>query len=213
VISNDRNCSIQTNKNTFYQNNIIWVEKVKEFVPIEDGLHLSSVYQLQPYDIALKGNFRIGIKYDKDLVEHSNLGIYYYDGKTSNWIYIPTENNRRKQILTGELSQMDAITIIQDLDSPKIINMFPANGGRYQIQDVKHISIHVNDAISGIESEESSFDLLLNDNPVYPAYQPIKKEISYSFNQTLSSGQHKIDFKVRDRMGNEKSKTIYFVVY
>ena len=213
VISNDRNCSIETKPGTFYQTNVIWIDNVKEFAPVTDGFHLSPVYQIQPFDLALKSKFRVGIRYDRDLVEHSNLGIYYYEGKEEKWVYTPTENNRRKQILTAELEQMDAVTIIQDLDSPQIKNTFPGNSGRYHIQDVNRIEIEVDDSISGIESEEASFDLLLNDNPVYPAYQPLKKTVSYNFDHPLKEGQHKIDFKVRDRMGNESAGTIYFSVY
>ncbi len=213
VISNDRNCSIETKPGTFYQTNVIWIDKVKEFAPVTDGFHLSPVYQIQPFDLAIKSKFRVGIRYDRDLVEHSNLGIYYYDGKDEEWVYTPTENNRRKQILTAELEKMDAVTIIQDLDSPQIKNTFPGNSGRYHIQDVNRIEIEVDDSISGIESEEASFDLLLNDNPVHPAYQPLKKTVSYNFDHPLKEGQHKIDFKVRDRMGNESAGTIYFSVY
>ena len=213
VISNDRNCSIETKPGTFYQTNVIWIDNVKEFAPVTDGFHLSPVYQIQPFDLALKSKFRVGIRYDRDLVEHSNLGIYYYEGKEEKWVYTPTENNRRKQILTAEMEQMDAVTVIQDLDSPQIKNTFPGNSGRYHIQDVNRIEIEVDDSISGIESEEASFDLLLNDNPVYPAYQPLKKTVSYNFDHPLKEGQHKIDFKVRDRMGNESARTIYFSVY
>ena len=213
IISNDRNCSIQTQPNTFYQTNVTWIDQIKEFVPVKDGFHLSPVYQLQPYDLILKNKFRVWIQYERDLAAHTNLGIYYYDQKGGEWVYTPTENNQRKQILAAELSQMAAVTVIQDLDSPQIKNMFPANSARYQIQDVNEIKIVVDDPISGIESEEASFDLLFNDTPIFFAYQPIKKEISYPFNQPLTAGQHKIEFKVRDRMGNESAETIYFVVY
>ena len=53
----------------------------------------------------------------------------------------------------------------------------------------------------------------LNENILYPAYQPIKKIISYNLDQLLNRGSHKIDFKAYDRMGNESSKIIYFSVY
>lgn len=213
VASQDRNCSIQTQKNTFYQTNIIWIDKVNEFAPLTEGYHLSPVYQLQPYDITLKNKFKVGIRYERDLAAHSNLGIYYYDPKNEKWVYTATENNQRKQILTAELTKMDAVTVIQDLDSPLIKRTFPADGGRYHIKDVKKIKIVVDDLISGINSHESSFDLLFNEKPVFCAYQPIKKEISYSFEQPLTADQHKIDFTVRDRMGNESAETIYFVVF
>tara|TARA_B110000438_G_scaffold107439_1_gene105614 strand:- start:9136 stop:11391 length:2256 start_codon:yes stop_codon:yes gene_type:complete len=213
AISNDRNCSIETKPGTFYQSSVIWIDQVEEFVPVINGFHLSPVYQLQPYDLAIKGDFKVGIRYDRDLVKHSNLGIYFFDGKAGKWVYAPTENNQRKQILKATIEHMDAVTVIQDLDSPQIIKTFPGNGGRYHIEDVNNILIEVSDSISGIESEESSFNLSLNDNPVYPAYQPIKKQISFDFDQPLKEGQHKITFKVRDRMGNEASETIYFSVY
>ena len=213
IFSTDRICSIETKPGTFFQTNTAWIQEVDKFVPITDGFHLSNVYQLQPFDLALKGKFHIGIKYDRDLVEHSNLGIYFYDIKSKKWVYAKTENNKRKQILTAELDQMDAITIIQDLDSPQILDTFPGNSGRYHIRDVNSIRIEVDDPISGIESEEGSFELKLNGKKLYPAFQPLKQIISYNLNQPLSEGQHKIDFKVKDRLGNESREIIYFVVY
>ncbi len=213
IFSNDRNCSIKTLPGTFYQENVVWIDQVTEFAPVNKGFHFSSVYQLQPYDLALKGKFQIGIRYSNDLVEHSNLGIYFYNPKEQDWIYINTTNNHRKLILTAEMETLDAVTIIQDLDSPVIKKMYPGNGGRYHIQDINKISIQVDDYLSGIESNESSFDLKINEVIVYPAYQPIKKIISYNLDQPLNAGSHKIHFKVRDKMGNESEKTIYFSTY
>ena len=74
--------------------------------------------------------------------------------------YSETENNRRKQILTAELDRMDAVTVIQDLDSARIKKTFPGNSGRYHIRDVNKIIIDVEDRLSGIDEKESSFDLI-----------------------------------------------------
>ena len=38
---------------------------------------------------------------------------------------------------------MDAVTVIQDLDSPRIKKTFPGNSGRYHIRDVNKIIIEV----------------------------------------------------------------------
>ena len=213
AISQDKNCSVQILPQTLYQTNVIWIEKVKEYAPIKEGFHLSSVYQLQPFNIPLRDEFKIGIRYDFDLVEHSNLGIYYYDGKEEQWTYIPTENNRRKQILTASLARFDAVTVIQDLEPPVIVSMHPGNGAGYKAGDVKDIRITVDDKISGIEPEETSFELTLNGQPLYIAYQPVKKEISYVFQQPLKDGPHQINFTVRDRFGNNASKTAFFSIY
>ena len=212
IFSNDRNCSIKTLPGTFYQTNAVWINEVEEYTPVHKGFHLSPVYQLQPYDLALKGKFQIGIRYNKELAEHSNLGIYHYNQKEEEWVYNETENNRRKLILTSTMESLDAITVIQDLDSPIIKKTTPGNGGRYYPQDLNKISITVDDYLSGIESTESSFDLLLNEKIIYPSYQPIKKIISYNLDQPLKKGSHKIEFKVRDRMSNESSTIIYFSI-
>ena len=69
-------------------------------------------------------------------------------------------------ILTASLDHMEAVTIIQDLDSPKITKFFPGNGGRYNKEDIRKISVYVDDALSGIEAKESSFSLKLNDDAI-----------------------------------------------
>jgi hypothetical protein len=212
-LSQDKNCSVQILPQTLYQTNVVWIEKVKEHAPIKEGFHLSSVYQLQPFNIPLRDEFKVGIRYDFDLVEHSNLGIYYYDGKEEQWTYIPTENNRRKQILTASLARFDAVTVIQDLEPPVIVSMHPGNGAGYKAGDVKDIRITVDDKISGIEPDETSFELTLNGQPLYIAYQPVKKEISYVFQQPLKDGPHQINITVRDRFGNNASKTAFFSIY
>ena len=56
------------------------------------------------------------------------------------------------------------------------------------------------------------FNNTLNEKILYPSYQPIKKIISYNFDKPLKKGSHKIEFKVRDRMNNESSETIYFSI-
>ena len=61
---------------------------MKTSAPIKNGFQLSPVYQLQPFDLALKGEIQVGIRYKKDLSEHKNLGIYYYDPKKENGIML-----------------------------------------------------------------------------------------------------------------------------
>ena len=75
------------------------------------------------------------------------------------------------------------------------------------------ILIKVEDSISGIESKEESFRLRLNDTDLYPSFQPIKNLVKYNFDKTLNKGSHKVDFKVKDKMGNQANSTIYFTVY
>ena len=213
AFSIDRNCSVKSSPGSFYQNSVMWIDEVEISAPIKKGFQLSPVYQLQPFDLALKGEVQVSIRYDKDLSEHKNLGIYYYNPKKEKWNYATTKNNRRKMILTASLEHMDAITIIQDLEPPKISKMFPGNGGRYNIKDMNKISITVEDHLSGIEAKESSFSLKLNETVLYPAFQPIQQKVSYNLDKQLNRGSYSISFKVKDRMENETNKIIYFSVF
>ena len=122
------------------------------------------------------------------------------------------KNNRKKMILTSSLEHMDAITIIQDLDPPNITKFF-RKWRALKKEDINKISITVEDHLSGIEAKESSFSLKLNETVLYPAFQPIQQKVSYNLDNQLERGSYIINFKVKDRMENESSKTIYFSVY
>ena len=132
--------------------------------------------------------------------------------KEQKWTYTPTKNNPKRQFLSSSLGQFDAVTIIQDLEPPKILKTFPAHGGHYETQDINKIKIDVDDALSGIESEEASFSLTLDGQSVYFAYQPVIKQLSYTLGRTLRSGNHKFEVALRDRVGNETQKKVLFSI-
>ena len=210
IISKDKNCSIQTLTNTVYSPTAIWIEKVEKHAPIKNGYHLSPVYQLQPFDRVLKNEFLLGLRYSNRLSGHTKMGIYYYDEKSEDWVYIETKNNNDKNILTAKLDQFHAVTIIQDLVPPKILKTYPANGGYYIGKDIKKISINIEDSISGIEPKEKSFEIKLNGNRLFCAYQPVKKQITYDIDRGMNPGNHQLDIVVNDRVGNKKSHTVSF---
>ena len=212
ILSKDRNCSIQTSSSTVYTATAVWIDKVNEYAPIEIGYHLSPVYQLQPFNQALQDSFLIGMRYKRQYTGHSKVGIYYYDMKEQKWTYTPTKNNPKRQFLSSSLGQFDAVTIIQDLEPPKILKTFPAHGGHYETQDINKIKIDVDDALSGIEAEEASFSLTLDGQSVYFAYQPVIKQLSYTLGRTLRSGNHKFEVALRDRVGNETQKKVLFSI-
>ena len=210
ILSRDKNCSIQTLSNTVYSPTAVWIEKVDKHAPVKNGYHLSSVYQLQPFDRVLKDEFLIGLRYNHRYSGHSKMGIYYYDEKANNWEYVSTKNNSERNILTASLDQFHAITIIQDLVAPVIIKTFPANNGYYKSKDITKIIIDIDDTISGIEPKEKSFSIKLDGEKLFCAYQPVKKQISYRFDRGLSPGEHQLHITVLDKVGNKIEKNILF---
>ena len=210
IISKDKNCSIQTLPNTVYSPTAIWIEKVDKHAPVKKGYHLSSVYQLQPFDRVLKNEFLLGMKYSHRLSGHTKMAIYYYDEKSEDWNYVETKNNQSKNILTANLDQFHAVTIIQDLVPPKILKTYPANGGHYVGEEIKKIIIDIEDKISGIEPKEKSILIKLNGTRLFCAYQPVKKQITYDLERGLSEGKHTLDIIIIDRVGNQTDQSIFF---
>ena len=210
ILSRDKNCSIQTLSSTVYSPTAFWIEKVDKHAPVKNGYHLSPVYQLQPFDRVLKDEFLVGLRYNHRYSGHTKMGIYYYNEKSEDWEYVQTKNNPERNILTASLDQLHAITIIQDLVSPKILKTFPANNGYYKGSDITKIIIDVEDKISGIEAKEKSFSVKLDGKKLFCAYQPIKKQISYVSDRGLSAGEHQLNIIVIDKVGNKTEKVISF---
>ena len=82
----------------------------------------------------------------------------------------------------------------------------------YKTEDITKIKIDVDDDLSGIEAKEASFSLTLDGQSVYFAYQPVIKQLSYTMDRALQSGNHKFGVTVRDQVGNEIHKTILFSI-
>lgn len=212
VVSKDTYCSLRANKTSVTTPTLMWVEAVHKHAPVKKGNLLSRVYQLQPFDRPLLKPVDIGIRYTHKLKDRDKIHLYYYDSKEG-WSFIPTKNNKDRQVLTGSVKHMDAIAIIEDTISPKIKSMHPGHNGKYSSLELNHFIIKIDDELSGFEPVEDSFEFKLDNQPIIFAYQPNLKEISYQLDKPLPIGIHTIQFKAIDRAGNTVSRNIEFTVY
>ena len=85
--------------------------------------------------------------------------------------------------------------------------------GKYPTLELNWFKIKIDDALSGFDPVEDSFEFKLDNQPLIYAFQPKTKEISYELDRPLPIGTHKIQFKAKDRAGNEVSQNIEFTVY
>ena len=116
-------------------------------------------------------------------------------------------------MLTGSLKHLDAVAIIEDTTPPQIKSMHPGNNGKYPTLELNWFKIKIDDALSGFDPVEDSFEFKLDNQPLIYAFQPKTKEISYELDRPLPIGTHTIQFKAKDRAGNEVSQNIEFTVY
>ena len=211
VISNDKNCSIQITNTSLYDTSLIWIEKINHPVEPKGGTRLSSVYQLQPFELALKDTIRIGIRYSNQIKNMKNVSLYYYNQKDG-WTFLPSSMHTNRQVIASTLFSLDAITIMQDIEPPFIRKVYPENGGKFHYKDLKTISVIADDYLSGLNSDEKSMSMKLDDIPVRYAFQPIKKELSYYLPTPLEAGEHTMEYKISDQAGNIISGISTFMV-
>jgi len=212
VISKDGLFSIRSKKNSISRSTLMWIEAVHKYAPVKNGNHLSRVYQLQPYQQPLLNSINIAVRYSSKYKDRDKLHLYFYDQKEG-WSFIHTENNNERQVLTGEVKQLDAVTIIEDIIPPVIKSIHPGNNGNYPSLELSEFKIQIDDLLSGFNPSENSFELILDDQPLIYAYQPKLKTISYELEQPLLIGEHSLQFTVKDRAGNEASQKVKFNVY
>ena len=211
IVSNDKNCSIQITNNSLYDTSLIWIEKINHPVEPKGGARLSSVYQLQPFELALKDTIRIGIRYSNHIKNMKNISLYYYNQKDG-WTFLPSSMHTNRQVIASTLFSLDAITIMQDIEPPFIRKVYPENKGRFNYKDLKTIYVIADDYLSGLNSDEKSMSMKLDDIPVRYAFQPIKKELSYYLPTPLEAGEHTMEYKISDQAGNIKSGISTFMV-
>ena len=211
ILSNDKNCSVQITNNSLYDTSLIWIEKINHPVEPKGGIRLSSVYQLQPFELALKDTIRIGIRYSNHIKNMKNISLYYYNQKDG-WTFLPSSMHSNRQVIASTLFSLDAITIMQDIEPPFIRKVYPENGGKFHYKDLKTISIIADDYLSGLNSNEKSMEIKLDGLTVRYAFQPIKKELSYYLPTPLDAGEHTIEYKISDLAGNTVSGLSTFLV-
>ena len=211
ILSKDNNCSIQITKTSVYDTTLVWIEAIDHPVEPKGGTIQSLIYQIQPYELALKDEIRIGIRYDRQIKDMPNTSLYYYNQK-SGWTFLPTINLPNRMVMASTLLSFDAIGIIQDTDPPFVRKVYPANGGNFHYKDVRTISVIADDYLSGISSDEQTMSMKLDGEPVRYAFQPLKKELYYYLPTPLNAGEHTMEYSLSDQAGNQVSGSTTFRV-
>lgn len=213
VLSNDNSCSMKVFSTSLYKPSVIWIETV-ENAPVEPvgGKRISSIYQLQPFELPAKDTFQVAMRIPEEMTGLKNMDLYFYNQKEEAWSHLKTSRKRDNSVLIAAHNKFDAIAVVQDTVPPVVTWSYPANGSRYHYQDIKTLRIELDDELSGIDPSEESLQLLIDGNRLYPAYQPVDKELSYELEGALEQGKHTIEVHVRDKAGNLNRTNIDFSV-
>lgn len=211
IISQDKLCSMRTKNNSMYFPTVMWIETIKNAIEPSEGNRLSGVYQLQPFEIPLKDSIHVGIRFGEKIKNKQNIGLYYYD-KGDGWTFVKSIVSKKRKVITGSLTSLEAIAVIQDISPPRITDAFPGNGGNYESYTVEVIRISVKDDLSDINTDEKSMALSLDGEKVRFAYQPVLQEFTYNLDAPLSPGPHSMELMCHDKAGNRTNRTINFTI-
>ena len=211
IVSEDGYCSIKSRKDSYTDDILSWIEPVHKHPPIKGGMLHSRVYQLQPFERPLLEPMGIAMRYTKKL-DNKKKHLYFYD-KKEGWTFVKTKNISERRVLLGEVKHLDAVAIIEDNTPPIFIRSYPGNGGKFSSLELNNFRISIDDELSGFDPKPSSFDVSLNGERLYYAFQPKLKILSYDLEKPLAIGKHSIAIRASDQAGNELRKTIKFEVY
>ena len=167
-----------------------------DFKFVDEG-KLSSVYMLEPVDIALKYPVKISLRIDENAnVDRDKMFIACVRKGRLRFLYAKEEYD----YLTVYTRVLGKYYIASDTTPPKITSVNLSNGGN--MTGVKSIKIKMSDNLSGI----AEYNGYIDDTWVLFKYEPKTSIVSYKFDKHMPIGSsHTLRFVVTDRLGNTSS--------
>jgi hypothetical protein len=168
----------------------------------------SDHYQITPEVMALREPFDIHMSYTSLLPDSGRTALYRLDKKANRWEWI---NDRREGTeLFGKMVEGGSFAAVYDFEPPIISNLSPAVGQK--VRDLRpRIQFSLTDSLSGFEDDRNIL-IKLDGKWQIPEFDP---ETGLCWTQPLEPlipGSHHLAVEVTDRVGNEASQYLQFVV-
>ena len=210
IRSKDSTVVIRFTESTLFDTALIWVENNRFFLK-ESIKPLANIYNIEPISLPLKNPAFLTFSLNQKQRSMSGLGIYKLNNKQDEWEFQALQQKNFNKI-TVELSDLGAVTLLQDTIPPEMVNIFPSPSESYTSGEIHSIECILKDNLSGIEPTEETLKIILNEKKIFCAYQPVKRKLSYSFVNPLPPGDYTIFIFAQDYAGNKMEKTIKFNV-
>ena len=208
--SKDNIIHIQFTEFALFDTALIWIKNTQYFKE-SNITSLTNTYNIEPSNLPLKNPVYLTFKLNQNQQLIEGAGIYNYNKKKNKWEFQEPHGKNFIQH-TVKLSGLGIFTLLQDTIPPEIVHVFPAPSHSYTSGDIYSIECILKDNLSGVEPSEEALKIILNGKRIFCAYQPVKKELSYSFVNPLISGDYSMYISARDYAGNKMEKTIIFNV-
>tara|TARA_B110000438_G_scaffold233795_1_gene229950 strand:- start:8191 stop:10413 length:2223 start_codon:yes stop_codon:yes gene_type:complete len=189
-------------KNTFYDSTFVWIEKIDAPQP-PPGELISGPYKLGPFLIPMTKKVDLDFTIF-DSSQLSSSGIFYFDKKNEEWVYLETEINEKKSELSTRILSGEIFAVIREFIPPEVNSLYPNIGATYRQQDLQYLEFFVDDAFSGIDGEDNVVVKIDEGKPLIFEYNIHQKRIHYPFDDQFNIGSHLLHITAKDNVGNEK---------
>jgi hypothetical protein len=193
--------NISGNSNTFHDTTFVWLEKINA-PPPSIGKIISGPYKMGPFLIPMtkKVDLNFTIFNPSQL---NSVGIFYFDQNEEEWIYLETEINEQKSLLSTRILSGEIFAVIQEFNPPILSHLFPNVDATYRQQDLIYLEFFVDDDFAGIDGENNIVIKIDDGKPLIFEYNIHQKRVYYPFDDQFNSGSHTLHIAAKDNVGNE----------
>ena len=182
------------NKDSFYNHIMFWIDEKIELPINEEFDVIVNPMIINPIDIAFKKKLKLDYKSD----DNNNYAFYKYNEKDKSWKYSETTSTDDK--ITTKISSGGIFCILTEKNGPLVYDIFPEIEQTYMKKEVKNISFHIEDELSGINPYK--IKIIINGKKLFYDYIKYRKFVTANLEGYLSIGKNEIDIYIYDYLDN-----------
>ncbi|MBN2092588.1 M23 family metallopeptidase [candidate division KSB1 bacterium] len=171
--------------------------------------YFSPVYRVEPFDIPLKKNARISIKYPSHYDRPEKLGIYSNSNGNGNWHFSGNNLDQINQTVSTYVSEFNTYVLIEDILPPEIQFIIPREGQQLSNRPIE-FQCKILDNLSGIPDNPMAIRMYLDGKWILSELEPERKLVIHKPDAPLSKGKHTLKVVVKDRCQNVQEKSCSF---
>jgi len=166
---------------------------------------IESVFRVEPLDQPLADNVAVSVAFQAQRVE-AGWGLYYFS-ESRGWRFLSADHD--DDYYFGETSAWERFGMVRDVDFPLVREVSPIEGVKFASPKPK-FEFLVRDSTSGLDSRRLTLEI---DGQLKPAaYDPPVSRLTYQVWKPLAPGEHTLDVKAADRLGNLTVKSYRFKI-
>jgi hypothetical protein len=200
--------TIQVSENDLFGPCLIAVERASPAIARSQSV-ASSVYDLQPEGMPLKGELALAIKLDPGQATNKHTGLCWFDKEEEEWVWID-EDTANADLAAGPSLGGGLFAALIDTTAPTITGLNLKQGHRYWNKQPR-VKFQLEDNLSGFE-DDRSIDVRVDGQWLLPELDIEDGDCVATLRGPLKLGKHVLTIGAVDRAGNRIERRVEFDV-